>query len=117
MIFDTARTNTIALDGASVRTAIYTAVNQIRIVLARVIYDEATTSHTGVQVRIGIYGAPNFFAFFITEINKSISETTVIPIGQNGILAANETLIVECDGGKAGTGAITIQVELEAWSG
>lgn len=116
MLYDTARTSQIDLGGSAVSEAIYTAINQLHIPLIRVIYDEATSAHTGVAIRVGIYGAPNYFSTFTSEINKSISERTSLSIGQNGLLPAGETLIVECDGGKTGTGAITVQVELEAWT-
>lgn len=113
MLFDTARTDIIDLGGASSSQSVYTAVNALTVALVRVIYEEATSADAGVAIRVGKIGSASFFSTFTSEINKSIGNVTTLTL-TNTTLAAGETMIVECDGNKAGTGAVTVQIELES---
>lgn len=112
VLFDTARSSIIALDGQNVTQTIYTAVNKLRILMIRVIYEEATSSNTGVLISVGKTGSPSFFALLTSEPSKSLGSVTEMTL-INNILDAGQTLTVACAGGKVGLGAIRIQVELQ----
>lgn len=84
--------------------------------LIRAVYVEASSSDDGVNIRIGKIGHPEYFATYTSEVSKSYGFVAEITKYDERIsLDAGETLTVICDGGKAGTGMIEIQVELEGY--
>lgn len=78
---------------------------------ARIIYDEASSPDAGVALRIGKIGDPDFFLSFTSEPSKPAGFVLYLPHTDN-MLGQDETLIVECDGGKTGNGIVSIQIEL-----
>lgn len=110
------RTDSIALDGSAVRVHLHTAEKDAAVRLIRVTYEEATSSDTGVAIKVGKIGFPDFYALFTSESSKAAgSVTTVTKFANRELLLANETLTVDCVGGKTGTGIVAIQVEMESY--
>jgi hypothetical protein len=58
------------------------------------------------------YARPDSVGLFDAEAKQLIPLMDLLPLQTK--LLAGETLTVECDGLKAGTGAVIVQVELEA---
>lgn len=110
---DAARSQTIPLDGLPVTETLYTAVNSMNVALARIIYDEATSSHAGVELRLGKIGSETFYSTFTSEPNKSAGSISSFTIVGSKLLATNETLQIKCVGGKTGLGSFKVQIELE----
>lgn len=110
------RTTPILLAGFTMREHLHTAETDMAVRLIRAVYTEATSTHTGVAVRIGKIGHPDYFATFTSEISKSAGDVTEITMYDNrNILLQDETLTVDCDGLKAGTGIVIVQIELEGY--
>lgn len=110
------RSLSIALDGGSVREYLHTAENDLSVRLIRVIYEEATSGDTGIEIRIGKIGFPDYYAAFTTASSQSAGTvTTVSRFDNRTFLLAGETLTMECDGGKTGAGTTAIQIELEGY--
>ena len=108
--------NPIPLDGVAVRDFLYTAEVDMAVRLIRVIYVEATTSDDGVNIHVGKIGHPAYFATYTSEVSQA--QGTVAEVDKfvaRDILAAGETLTVDCDGGKAGLGMVDVQIELEGY--
>lgn len=114
MLFDTAMSSVMPLDGLPTVEPVYTSVNQLRIVLIRVVYTETTSAHAGVVIRVGKIGAPSYYGVVTSEAGKQPGEITEMTILQE-LFAAEETMIVTCDGLKTGGGAARVQIELEGW--
>lgn len=104
------RTRPILLGGVSVYESLHTPEATMGIRIVKFIYDEASDANTGVDIRIGKIGDPDYFATYTTEVSKSAGDITII--GQiTKTLAKDETLTVECDGGKVGDGTVSVQIE------
>lgn len=110
------RSQSIALDGAFVREYLHTAEVNMSVRLIRVIYEEDTSADTGVEIRIGKIGFPAYFASFTSETSQSAGDVTTVTKHDNRqFLLAGETLTVECDGEKTGTGVVGVQIEMEGY--
>lgn len=110
------RSASIALDGSSIREYLHTAENDLSVRLIRAIYEEATSSDAGVEIRIGKIGYPEYFAAYTSAISQSAGTVaSVTKFDNRQFLLADETLTVECDGGKTGAGVVAIQVEFEGY--
>lgn len=115
---DSARSSTLPLDGTFFTETIYTAVRDMNISLARIIYEQATSSHAGVEVflgkrdSLGIYDLV-FYSTILTQSSIPVGTVHHFALVGTRILKANESLIVTNVGGKTGLGAVKVQVELE----
>ena len=112
----TKRSQQFDLSGSSTTEYLHTAENDLSIRLIRAIYEETTSADAGVGIRIGKMNFPDYFASFTSAISTSRGViSTVIKFDNRQFLLADETLIVECDGGKTGAGAVSIQIEMEGY--
>jgi hypothetical protein len=110
---DSARSQTLPLDGLPVTETLYTAVNNMNIAIARIIYEETTSSHAGVALQLGKIGSDTFYSTFTSEPSKVFGSVSSFTLAGSKLLAANETLQIKCVGGKTGLGSIKVQIELE----
>ncbi len=104
------RTKPILLSGAFVYESLHTPENRMRIRMVKIIYDESTSAAAGVEIRIGKIGDADYFATFTTEASKVAGSVTVLQQIINA-LEKDETLTIECDGGKSGGGTVSVQIE------
>lgn len=110
------RSQPIALDGSATSEFLYTAEVMMAVRLIRAVYEEDTSADTGVDLRVGKVGFPAYFATFTSETSQSAGDVTeIMKYDNRQFLDAGETITIECDGGKTGTGVVAIQVELEGY--
>ena len=107
----TVRTLPIDLSGAPAYESLYTSENTTEVRDIKIVYDESTSADAGVEIRVGKIGSPSFFATFTTQASMTAGKYTHAE-RTNTVLLGNETLTVECDGGKTGSGVVSVQIEL-----
>jgi hypothetical protein len=112
IVIVSARSSTLPLDGLPITETLFTALKNMRITVARAIYEEASSSHAGVAIELGKIGNVNFYSTYTSEPSKPAGTTSTLLLG-NTLLLENETLTVKCAGGKTGLGSLKVQVELE----
>jgi hypothetical protein len=106
----TFRSGMITLAGPAVYESLYTAETTTTLRIARAIYDEASSADAGIAFRIGKIGSTTFFGSYTTEVSRSAGAVSNLSLSSLTLLP-NETLIIECDGNKTGSGAMSIQIE------
>lgn len=106
----TFRSNSITLAGPAISESLYTAETDTTLRAARVIFDEASSADAGVAVRIGKIGSTSYFGSYTSGASKAAGAVVNLNLSAS-TLRAEETLLIECDGGKTGAGAISIQIE------
>jgi hypothetical protein len=114
---DTARSSTLPLDGTFFNETIYTAVRDMNISLIRIIYEENTSSDEGIFLLVGkrndVEYDLSFYSTFLTQSSTLAGTVHHATIKGSRVLKANESLTVSNLGGKVGTGAVKVQVEIE----
>jgi len=106
-----ARSQQIVLSGPAVYESLFTAQHITTVKSIRVTYDEASSSNTGVTLRVGKVGDSDYFASHTSEVSKSLGYSKWLTLS-NTMLAQDEVLTIECDGDKVGTGIVSIQIDL-----
>jgi len=106
----TLRSRPITLAGPATAESIYTAETTTTIRLGTVVYEEASSADAGVAVRVGKIGSASYFSSYTTEVSRAAGSVSNLSFSAL-TLQGGETLTVECDGNKTGTGTISIQIE------
>lgn len=100
------------LSGSADTVAIFHAQYDGIIKRATVIYSEATSSDTGVIVKLGKESDDDYFFTFTSEVSKSQWDEKDVTLLQTDV-QAGDALIFASAGNKTGTGEVVCAIELE----
>jgi hypothetical protein len=106
----------IALDGFPYYEALFIAETSTAIRIARYVHTEAAAisgDTVGVIMMLGTITEPTKFATWTTGVTVSLGTVVTVPVNRNNnFLAAEETLILRSQTGKARAGIVVVQVDL-----